>query len=120
MPKRGNVPRVIVFNETKMVLYDLVSLEIRVKDTAGRIHRSRETFVSVGNVPNDVVSEMMYLEKHDPQRDYSKREVLWKDEVTKVPVSKQLRPPQAMSKPLIAGVFVLLACVNTTIEEKTS
>ena len=76
MPKRGNVPRVIVFNETKMVLYDLVSLEIRVKDTAGRIHRSRETFVLGGIAPRDVVLGIIYLEKHDPQRDYPKREFL--------------------------------------------
>ena len=93
VPKRRNVPRAIVFNKTKMVLYGLVSLEIRVKDTAGRIRRSRETFVSVGNAPKDVVLGMMYLEKHDPQRDYPKREFLWKDEVMKVPVPKQPKPP---------------------------
>ena len=35
------------------------------------------------------------------------------------PVPKEPKPPPVMSKPLIAGVCVLLACVNVTIEEKT-
>ena len=69
LPKRENVPWVIAFNQTKMVLYGLVLLEIRVRNMAGQIHHSQETYVSIGNALKDVMLGIMYLEKYDSQRD---------------------------------------------------
>lgn len=63
---RGEGPSAVNFDSHHMRIYSVVDIVVKVKDSIGQIQRSKETFLSVQEAPEDFVLGLPFLMRHDP------------------------------------------------------